>query len=42
MPGQLLIDRELTAIAICDEDGMVTGIVTDSDVARAAAQGEDP
>lgn len=40
--AQLLLDCGLTAIAVCDEDGLVTGLVTDRDLARAIAQGEDP
>lgn len=40
--AQLLSDCALTAIAVCDEDGQVTGLVTDRDLALAIAQDEDP
>jgi CBS domain-containing protein len=38
----MLTDCDLTAPTVCDEAGRVTGIVTDRDLARAIAEGEDP
>ena len=38
----ILTECGLSAISVCDEEGNATGLVTDRDIARAIAQGEDP